>query len=107
MRSSPAGVSVGVGGQHHLRTALEHLGAHLLGVADDQLRPVAGLAQDVGAGAHTDQDGLVLLDERLERLEVVLGARPVGDDDDVAAVDVDVDVGDADPVDEQRATRCG
>ena len=98
-----AGVSVGVGGQHHLRTALEHLGAHLLGVAHDQLRLVAALLQRVGAGPDTDEHRLVLLDERLERLEVVFGTGPVGDHHHVAAVDVDVDVGDAHTVDQQRA----
>jgi hypothetical protein len=46
---------------------------------------------------------LVFLDERLERLQVGGGAEVLGDDHDVPAVDVDVDVGNADAVDQQRA----
>ena len=39
----------------------------LLGVADDELRTISGLAQHVRAGADADQDRLIFLDERLER----------------------------------------
>ena len=46
---------------------------------------------------------MVLLDERLERFEVGGGAEFLGDDHDVPAVDVDVDVGNADAVDQQWA----
>ena len=53
MRSRPAGVSVGVGGQHHLGAALEHLGAHLVGVADDQLRAGSRALRRMSAPAPT------------------------------------------------------
>ena len=74
-----------------------------LGIADDELRAISGLAQHICAGADADQDRLVFLDERLESLEVVGGVFLVGDHDDVAAAQLDVDVGDADAVDQQRA----
>ena len=64
---------------------------------------VAGLAQHVGAGADADEHRLVLLDERLERLQVLRRVRFLGDDHHMAAVQVDVDVGNADAVDQQRA----
>ena len=73
------------------------------GIADDELRAVAALAQHVGAGADADQHRLVLLDERFERLQVVRGVGLLGDDHDVAAVEIDIDVGNADAVDQQRA----
>ena len=97
------GMAVGVCRQHHLGAASQRLAADLVGVADDELRPITGLAQDVGAAADADQDRLVLLDERLERLQVGGGAELLGDDHHVPAADVDVDVGDADAVDQQRA----
>ena len=75
----------------------------LLGVADDELRAISGLAQDIGARADADQNWLILLDERLEPLEVVGGIFLFGHHDDVAAAQFDVDVGDADAVDQQRA----
>ena len=98
-----SGVPVGVGRQHDLRAAGEHLRAHLLGVADDQLRTVAAVAQHVRAAADPDQNRLVFLDERLEGLEILCGTGPVGDHHHMAAIDVDVDVGDANAVDQQRA----
>ena len=61
------------------------------------------MAQHICAGAGADQDGLVFLDEGLEALEVVSGVVLVGDHDDVTAAQFDVDVGNADPVDQQRA----
>ena len=73
-------MAVGVCRQHHLGAASQRLAADLVGVADDELRPITGLAQDVGAAADADQDRLVLLDERLERLQVVSGAELLGDD---------------------------
>ena len=103
MRSRPAAWPSASAGS---TTCAPHLSVSVviwLGIADDQLRPVSGLPQHVGAGAHADQNGLVLLDERLERLEVLGDAGFLGDDHDVAAVHVDVDVGDADAVDQQRA----
>ncbi len=97
------GVAVGIGGQHHLGAAPQHLDAHLVGVADDQRGPVSGLAQHVCAGPDTDQHGLVLLDERLERFEVLGCVGLLGNDHHVPAVQVHVDVRDSDAVDEQRA----
>jgi hypothetical protein len=97
------GVSVGVGRQHHLGATAQHLRAHPVGIADDERGTVPRLAQDVRARPDADQHGLVLLDERFERLEIVGGVRFLRDDDHVAAVEVDVDVRDADAVDEQRA----
>jgi hypothetical protein len=97
------GVSVGVGGQHHLRATQQHVGADLVRVADDELRPISRLAQDICAGADAHQDGLVLLDERFERLEVVSGVGLLGDDHHMSAVQVDLDIRDADTVDQQRA----
>src|ERR1700728_3117509 len=96
-------VAVGVGGQHDLRTALEDFGAQVARVADDELWAVSGLAQHICAGADADQDGLVFLDEGLEALKVVSGVVLLGDHDDVTAAQFDVDVGNADPVDQQRA----
>ena len=93
-------MTVGVGGQYHLGATLEGLGADVVGVAHDELRAVSGLAQHVRAAADTDEDRLILLDERLERAQVVFGVGLVGDDHHMAAAQVDVDVGDADPVDE-------
>ena len=103
MRSRPAAWPSASAGSTTWAPHSQHLGADLVGVADDELRAVAGLAQHVGAGADADQHRLVLLDERLERLQVVGGAELLGDDHDVPAVQVDVDVGDADAVDQQRA----
>ena len=66
-------------------------------------RPVPALAQHVRAAADADQHRLVLLDEGFEGLEVVGGVGFLGHDHDVAAIEIDVDVGDADAVDEQGA----
>ena len=96
-------MSVGIGGQHHLRPASQHVSGHLVGVADDQLRAITGLAQHIRAAAHPDQHRLVLLDERLQALQIAHGRVFFADDHDVAAGQVDVDVRDADSVDEQRA----
>ena len=96
-------MAVGVCGQHHLGAALEYVGAHLIRVADDQLRAITVVAQDICTGTHTHQHRLILLDERLERLEVILGTHSVGHHDDMAAVDVDIDIRDADAVDHHRA----
>src|SRR3984957_323441 len=96
-------VAVGVGGQHDLRSALEDFGAQVARVADDELCPGSGLVQHICAGAGADQDGLVFLYEGFEALEVVSGVVLVGDHDDVTAAQLDVDVGNADPVDQQRA----
>ena len=65
--------------------------------------PVPALAQHVGAAADADEHRLVLLDEGFEGLQVVGGVGFLGHDHDVAAMEVDVDVGDADAVDQQRA----
>ncbi len=93
-------MSIGVGGQHHLGTALEHLGADLVRVADDELRAIPRLAQHVRAGAHTNQHRLVLLDERLEGLQVIGSAGFVGDDHHVPTPQIDVDIGNPDAVDQ-------
>jgi hypothetical protein len=65
--------------------------------------PTISCGQHIGADPDTDQDRLVLLDERFERSEVIGGFRLLGDDHHVAAVDVHIDRGDADAVDQQRA----
>ena len=95
-------MAVGIGRKHHLSAALEDLGAQIAGVADDELWAISGLAQDIGARADADQNRLVLLDERLEPLEVVGGIFLLGHHDHVAATQFDIDVGDADSVDQQR-----
>src|SRR4029077_571113 len=94
----PRSVAGGVGRQYHLGAASQRLGADLVGIADDELRAIPRLAEDVGTHTDADQDRLVLLYERLERLQVTGGAEFLSDDHDVPATDVDVDVGDADAV---------
>ena len=96
-------MAVGVGGQDHLGATAQHLGADRLGVTHDQRGTVTRFAERVGAAADSDQHRLVLLDERLECFEIGCGTGLLGYHYDMPMGQVDVDVGNADAVDQQWA----
>ena len=64
------GMAVGVGGQHHLGAASQRLGADSVGVSDDELRPIPGLAQHIGTAADL---ALLLCDHHGASLIVTAG----------------------------------
>ncbi|SIJ46379.1 Uncharacterised protein [Mycobacteroides abscessus subsp. abscessus] len=95
-------MSVGVGGQDNLRTGFQDVVTHQQWVTHHDERPVPGLAEGVRTCAYTDENRLVLLDERLEVFQIVRGTHTIGYDDYVAIAQIDVHVRNADAVDEQR-----
>ena len=73
-------------------------------VAQDRLDAVGEVAHEDRVRGLARRHGPVVRVDRLEHDPVGVDVQPVlGDDHDVAAVEVDVDVRDADAVDEQRA----
>ena len=92
--SGPGRVAAPEGVHHQLGVALEGLGGHRVEVADDDVGPVAGLQHRVGAAVDGDDDGADLVDVGPQGLEVGpgVGAAP-HHHEDVAAGDVDLEVG--------------
>ena len=66
--------AVAVGVHDQLGPAAQRLVGDRVHVADDDVRPVAGLEQRVGAAVHADQHRPVLADVGAQRREVLAGS---------------------------------
>ena len=77
------GASVAVGVDDDLGAAGQCLVGYGVHVAHDQRRFEAGVQDGVGASVDTDDDGLVLADVGLERLQVLLVGVAAHDHQDV------------------------
>ena len=66
---------------NQLRAALQSGVGGAVHVADDQVRLVAGLDQDVGAAVHADQHGSGILNVGTDGREILAAALAPGDDE--------------------------
>ena len=72
-------------------------------VPDDEVRPVARFEQGVGAAVHADEDRSVLPDVRTQRDDVLLVVVAADHDQDLATLEVGLDVGNAHAVEQEVA----